>query len=380
VRAFPWKSLPRLRRDDAALVRACARRLPLAAPGAAADALGDLLGAHPKVTTMPIGVVPAGSMTESLGDPIVAILLAHPEGPSRARVAVELDPRLAGCIVDRALGGTAGDDVPEPSGPLGDVERGVLAFVAARAVARSGQRPWRVLSVVTTASAMVAALHDEGAVVWPVAVTLGADSGVARAWVPRAALASTAEDGARPPAWIGKLAVTVVAHGARGVLSADDLDALRPGDVVVLDETWLESAKDGWAGRAAVRAVGASRTTFWCALHGGDEPKLVVTEVERTPDLPAKKGTRRMEDTDTDTGTDRAVGVAGDAAVSVSVEIARFTMPLEELAALRAGEVVVTGRAIGEQVAIRAGERTIASGELVDVDGEVGVRILTLGE
>jgi flagellar motor switch/type III secretory pathway protein FliN len=115
-------------------------------------------------------------------------------------------------------------------------------------------------------------------------------------------------------------------------------------------------------------------------LHGGDEPKLVVTEVERTPDLPAKKGTRRMEDTDTDTGTDRAVGVAGDAAVSVSVEIARFTMPLEELAALRAGEVVVTGRAIGEQVAIRAGERTIASGELVDVDGEVGVRILTLGE
>ena len=378
MRPFPWKSLPRLRRDDAALSRACARRLPLAAPAAAAETLADLLGVRPDVTTMPIGVVPEGSMAESLGDPIVALVLAHPEGPSRARVAVELDPRLAACIVDRALGGNAGDEVPEPSGPVGDVERGVLAFVAGRAVARSGQRPWRVVSVVTTASALIAALHDEGAVVWPVGISLGTDSGVARAWIPRAALASTAEDGARVPAWVGKVAVTVVAHGARGVFRADELDALRPGDVVVLDETWLESTKHGWAGRAAVRARGASRTTFWCSLRAGELTELLVTEIERTPELPAKKGTRRMEDTDT--ATDGAVGVAGDAEVSVSVEIARFTMRIEELAALRAGEVVLSGRAIGERVALRAGDRTIAEGELVDVDGEVGVRILTLGE
>lgn len=317
-------------------------------------------------------------MRESLSDPIVAIVLAHPEGPSRARVAVELDPRLAACLLDRALGGTAGDDVPEPSGPLGDIERGVLAFVAGRAVARSGQRPWRVLSVVTTASAVIAALHDEGAVVWPVSVTLGDDSGVARAWIPRQALASTAEDGPRAPAWIGKLAVTMIAHGARGTLTADDVDALRPGDVVVLDETWLDSTASGYGGRAAVRALGASRTTFWCAVHAGDDPKLVVTEIERTRDLPVKKGTRRMEDTDT--AADRAVGVAGDAEIEVSVEIARFMLPLEELAALRAGEVVLAGRAIGERVALRAGDRTIAEGELVDVDGEVGVRILGLGE
>jgi flagellar motor switch/type III secretory pathway protein FliN len=63
----------------------------------------------------------------------------------------------------------------------------------------------------------------------------------------------------------------------------------------------------------------------------------------------------------------------------VSVELARFTMPLEELGALRTGEVVATGRAVGERVTLRAGGHALAVGELVDVDGEVGVRLLRVG-
>lgn len=76
--------------------------------------------------------------------------------------------------------------------------------------------------------------------------------------------------------------------------------------------------------------------------------------------------------------TDALLRAAGDAPIDVVVELARVTMPLAELAALRPGEVLATGRALGERVTLRAGDRTIALGELVDVDGEIGVRILSL--
>src|SRR5690606_14727305 len=126
---------------------------PLRAPEGAATAVTEALGVEPRVVPMPLGFVAPGRLAESVADPLVAIVLATPE-PRAARVAVELDPRLAACAVDRALGGEGGADVAEPTSPLGDVERGVLAFVAARAVSRSAGRPWRVAGVVTSPAAL----------------------------------------------------------------------------------------------------------------------------------------------------------------------------------------------------------------------------------
>jgi len=77
-------------------------------------------------------------------------------------------------------------------------------------------------------------------------------------------------------------------------------------------------------------------------------------------------------------GTEALLRAAGDAPVDVVVELARVALPLGELAALRPGEVLVTGRSLGERVTLRVGERILAQGELVDVDGEIGVRILSI--
>lgn len=64
-----------------------------------------------------------------------------------------------------------------------------------------------------------------------------------------------------------------------------------------------------------------------------------------------------------------------DIEIDVSIELARLSLPLSEVAGLSPGVVVTTGRLLGERVAIRAGERVLAWGELVDVEGEVGVRV-----
>ena len=72
--------------------------------------------------------------------------------------------------------------------------------------------------------------------------------------------------------------------------------------------------------------------------------------------------------------------LAGDAPIEISVEVARFTLPLEELAALRKGDVLQSGRPLGSSATLRAAGRAIASGELTDVEGEIGLRITSLSK
>lgn len=69
-----------------------------------------------------------------------------------------------------------------------------------------------------------------------------------------------------------------------------------------------------------------------------------------------------------------------DVPIELTIEVARFSMTLGELGKLRAGEVVASGRALGETVVLRAHDRVIATGELVDVDGEIGLRVISLNQ
>lgn len=68
----------------------------------------------------------------------------------------------------------------------------------------------------------------------------------------------------------------------------------------------------------------------------------------------------------------------GDTPVQLTVELARLSVPLGELASLAPGAVLRTGRPLGEPVQLRAGDRVIGQGELVEVEGELGVRLLDL--
>ena len=64
--------------------------------------------------------------------------------------------------------------------------------------------------------------------------------------------------------------------------------------------------------------------------------------------------------------------------VEVEVELARLRMPLSELAMLRPGAVLALHMNASEPVLLRVGDRAVARAELVEVEGEVGARILAL--
>jgi type III secretion protein Q len=64
--------------------------------------------------------------------------------------------------------------------------------------------------------------------------------------------------------------------------------------------------------------------------------------------------------------------------VEVEIELTRLMLPLSELAALKPGHLLPLRINASEPVLLRVGDRAVARAELVDIEGEVGARILSL--
>ena len=103
---------------------------------------------------------------------------------------------------------------------------------------------------------------------------------------------------------------------------------------------------------------------------------------EETSAMPAKGPNESENESDDDRGrqADSLLAALGDAPVVVRVEIGVAQMPAREWAELGPGDVVALGRRIAEPVVLRVAGREVARGELVDLEGEVGVRIMSRGE
>jgi flagellar motor switch/type III secretory pathway protein FliN len=64
-----------------------------------------------------------------------------------------------------------------------------------------------------------------------------------------------------------------------------------------------------------------------------------------------------------------------DTPLVVRVEIGTVTLLAREWAELQPGDVIETGRHLAEPVVLRVAGQEVAKGELVNVEGELGVRI-----
>lgn len=62
--------------------------------------------------------------------------------------------------------------------------------------------------------------------------------------------------------------------------------------------------------------------------------------------------------------------------VELVVELGRVELSLAELSRLGVGDVIALGQPLGGAVQVWAGGRRIGRAELVDVDGEVGARLV----
>jgi flagellar motor switch/type III secretory pathway protein FliN len=86
-----------------------------------------------------------------------------------------------------------------------------------------------------------------------------------------------------------------------------------------------------------------------------------------------------MADADKSLGTeeiDALVENVGEVPVVVRVDLGEATMTARQWASLGKGDVIALGKRLGEHVVLRVGGVPVATGELVEVDGQVGVRII----
>lgn len=376
MQPFPWHALPRTSRREAELVTRASWLLAPAALERGSASLDELLALPVSVRPDRVGWAEPGRLEGELAPTLVALAGEHAAG----RWALELDPALALAAIDRVLGGE-GLTPPVP-GPPSAVEQGALAYLAARVGLGT------IVDVLTTRAGLVAWLGDDGSACWGLEVALGTQAGRARWWLPARTLERAGKAGPDAPlaselGALGELVVSLRVRVGRATLSAGLVSDLAPGDVVIADElTW-------WPGdRRAPRAL---PTEGRVTLVGGAGAFLAEVEpgrdgwvVRALAQGAAVRSSvaREADDMSRDTSgvgsgsqDEERVKVA-ELPVEVSIELGRIELRLRELAALVPGRVISARTPVGAEVSLRAGDRTIATGELVDLEGELGVRIL----
>ncbi len=204
-------------------------------------------------------------------------------------------------------------------------------------------------------------------------MTVGGERHAVRAHVAADLAAAGPELGSREALErLGELPLALPLVGAVSVGSRAEVESLAQGDVWLPGAGWTLARRDG-ALAGEVRAV-APLAEAAIALRLCDARAAVVVATTRV----AHDTEAFLETSDEHDVTTIADAVA-EAPVVVRVEVASVTLAARAWAALQPGDVVSLGRPLGDPVVLRVAGREIARGDLVDVDGELGVRIVRRG-
>jgi type III secretion system YscQ/HrcQ family protein len=301
-------------------------------------------------------------------DHAVGVVLAHADAPAGTPGALlEAEGALAANLVARALKRPPPVWVDPMAAPSPGAA-GAFAAVLAAAVRRAhGGIAMRVLAAgpAATLEADLATLDPE-LLALSLTVLIERDAFAARVVLSRlTALASGAPPwDARALASLGPapLALPIVALAT--VATAADMATLRLGDALVPLPNRLARAC-GLVGPVLLAPP------FWdCGVRAelGEDGRLVLVG-----GLEPIVAAETHMDSDP---KDSVVAALGEVPVVVRVEIGEASMPAREWASLNRGDVIALGRRVGEPVTLRVGGVPLARGELVEVDGEVGVRIV----
>jgi flagellar motor switch/type III secretory pathway protein FliN len=351
---FPWRSLDAVRRADVSLLakmrRAATRIIDFEG---STHALDEMLGRCElsirlrRVTSNPPRVDAAA----------VGVLLAPGErADQRHAFAVILEQSLAGALAARALRRPA-PRIVDAAAQVSPSLAGAMGALLVAAARRCARAPLRVIAT-GSAQSILAEIVALDAL--PIGVTFTVlvdhDAHLAHAFAPRSAVEPLRDPDldAAGLVSLGSTPLEVPLVGAVLTMTVVELAALSPGDAlfpVDRESLWLSPETSDVGFRVNVAEDGR------LVLRDGPHPLLEEKTVDK----------------------DALAQTLGDTPVVVRVEIGMAQMTAREWAALGSGDVIAIGKRIGEHVVLRVGGVEVARGELVDLEGEVGVRIVSRG-
>lgn len=167
----------------------------------------------------------------------------------------------------------------------------------------------------------------------------------------------------RPPAamWTDNLSLGVIVEAGEVRLALRDLFAVAPRDILLLDT--FHPATNSMVLRVAggpclrARYTGTRLTIEETLMTMELEDRTVVTEATGTPRTHDLKSIE----------------------VPVRLEIETLTMTVAQLGSLSPGYIMETTRPLSAPVTLSVNGKAIGTGEILDVGGRIGVRILTIG-
>ena len=291
-----------------------------------------------------------------------AVVLAILRGNARGRLSLALP--FAARLVDAALGGRG---VFSAARALGPAERGVLVALLAPLLDAIGWSTDLAPAPESTVGHAIA-VNVEGpfgaGVLWldlpptgsPVAPAAGSASGVLRQ---RAS----------------GLPVEARLEIAATHLPAAELARLALGDALVFDgvDFGAFAPETDWIAHLTIGAHAAP-------LRIDPRGALVLTgDFQLTDAADGRKvGVVKEESMDVTGPTEMATAALAAAPIEIVAELARITLRGEEVLGLAPGVVLTVTADRRRAVLLRAGGELWAEGELVNVDGELGVRVTRL--
>ncbi|MEO6419249.1 MAG: FliM/FliN family flagellar motor switch protein [Polyangiaceae bacterium] len=362
IRAFPWGSLERVASGEVRSMAALRRMLAgYVAEGAVAGALSGVVGLPIAAHSRRVHTAPLSRLTGPEG---VAVLFGDAD-TDQPRFVVEAEIALALALVGGALKQGRAPRVVDASRPPSPKLAGALAAVLVAALRRAyGEQPLRVLEAGPSSVVMRALANAGGTLhVASLSVLVGDD-----AFLGKIVVASSAANGLAPPPWESRhlaslgdapLAIPVVACAT--LASRESITLLTAGDAWMPGAGALVRSPSGALHGPVILAAPTSERGVRATL--GIDGRLVL----------------RGEGEELGMADENAALVEnlGEVPVVVRVEIGTAQMRAREWAELRTGDVVALGRRIAEPVTLRVGGVEVARGELVEIEGEVGVRIVS---
>jgi type III secretion protein Q len=421
---YQYASLEKVNRHQARLLRNLEWMVPnVRIPGELSEALtkslGALFEAKVSLTVEAMQVVHASKLRRFVGEPAFLAMLA-PQ-PQKTRGLLEVELSLASKAIDLLLGG-AGDAIALR--PLTDLEEAVITYVLLEVL--QGLAPaldpslpkLRIERVVKTFDEAASILaEDEHLAVVQLRVALGAAAGYVRIFVPESVLVTVAPasdapvrrarrsaEAARHASRLHNVKVQLRAEIGQVSILSGDLAQIRERDVVLVD-TFTARPDRGEGGTAKLR-LGAGALGWieaeLAVVNGRYGAKVMAFvrseaqpagggEAESAPALepaPPRSGFEDERGEMTSPGNENwrdAVDANADGAellndipLQISVEMGRVPISAEEIVGLKVGHVFDLNRSAGEPLDLSVNGKVIAQGELVEIEGTLGIRILSL--
>jgi len=368
-----------------------------------------------------VHVVPMSQLQHYVGEPTFLAVLT-PQ-PNKTRGLLEVELGLAHHAIDMLLGGT-GEAVALR--PLTDIEEGVMTYVIIETLKALSPTidpalpKLRIEGVVRGFNEIQGLIpENENLAVVQLKAVFGGHSGYVRLVIPEDVLSTAnpptdaavrrarrSADAAAHASRLSNVKTWVRAEIGNVEISAADLSQLRERDVVLVDS--LTARPDQGQGGTARLRVGYGRAGHLdaeivvqdgryqakvTAFHiGPPPPPGAPPEVEPPPEGEAGEAAAPAEDEDESTTPGSARGrddvdegqnpggadLMNDIPLQIAVELGRVSTTAEDVVALKVGHVFDLNRVAGEPLDLSVQGKVVARGELVEIDGNLGVRILSL--